>query len=423
LLYLLIFTGYLLLSVVAVLRSRFVRASRISPKLLVALLLLKIAAGLAIGRYYEFQQNADSWGYHEDALVEYRLLAASPREYLLNLFQSGYSRGYGGILSTHDSFWNDLKNNSMVKAVSVLHIFSGGRYYVNVVLFNTLVFFGLVALYRLFREVFPQRHRVLLLPVFLLPSTLLFGSLIHKDGLVLAMLGFVCFLFNRVCKKSGKVWLDVILILFFLTVLFILRNYVVAVLLPALFAWYVASVKKGSGLRWGLTAFSLLFLVFFFSRNIDSRADFLQYTAQKQHDFMALEKGNTTLALHRLDANPISFIRNFPEAFINGLVRPVWGDTVLSKALVPFVLETSICWGLLVLTIFFRIRRNPLGIPFIFPLLFFAFFLCLFTGYIVPVLGAIVRYRSDYLPFLVAPLIAALDFDRIKSLFIINNKI
>ena len=417
-LYLLIFTGYLLLSVVAVLRSRFVRASGISPKFLIAILLLKIVAGVAMGRYYEFQQNADSWGYHKDALVEYRLLATSPREYLLNLFHSGYAHGYGGLLSTHDSFWNDLKNNSMVKGVSVLHIFSGGRYYVNVVLFNTLVFFGLIALYRVFRDAFPNRDRVLLIPVFLLPSTLLFGSLIHKDGMVLALLGFVCFFFKRICERDGKQGFNGLIVMLCLLGIFFLRNYVVAVLLPALLAGYAASVKKGSGLRWSMLFFLLLFVVFFFSRNLLPRADFLQYTAQKQHDFMALEKGNTTLVLHRLEATHVSFIKNFPEALINGLVRPVWRDAGLSKALLPFVLELSCCWGVLIIFIFFRDRKLRWESPLIFPLLFFAFFLCLFTGYIVPVLGAIVRYRAVYLPFLVAPLLGGINLVQLKSIFI-----
>ena len=410
----LIFAGYLMLCVFGVLRSRFVRNSQLPARTLAVLLLLKITAGCLMGRYYQFQQNADSWGYHKDALIEYRLLGESPRAYFLNLFHSGYAHGYSGLLSTHDSFWNDLKNNSMVKLVSVLHFFSGGRYYVNVVLFNTLAFFGLLALYRLYRDSLPGRSRLLLLPVFLLPSSLLFGSLIHKDGVVLALLGFVCYFFNRICR--GRRWFSIgTLLLAAMLFLFFLRNYVLAALLPALGAWYFAFKTKTRVAYWTFLFFGLMFAVFFFSGRLWPRADFLQYTVQKQQDFLDLEKGNTTVSLRKLEAQPHSFIKNLSEAATNGLVRPVWGDRALSTALLPFILEIAVCWGIFILFLFFRDTSSGPWPPFVLPLAVFAFLLCLFTGYIVPVLGAIVRYRAVYLPFILMPLLLGIDFNKIPK--------
>jgi hypothetical protein len=197
--------------------------------------------------------------------------------------------------------------------------------------------------------------------------------------------------------------------------LFFLRNYVLAALLPALGAWYFAFKTKTRVAYWTFLFFGLMFAVFFFSGRLWPRADFLQYTVQKQQDFLDLEKGNTTVSLRKLEAQPHSFIKNLSEAATNGLVRPVWGDRALSTALLPFILEIAVCWGIFILFLFFRDTSSGPWPPFVLPLAVFAFLLCLFTGYIVPVLGAIVRYRAVYLPFILMPLLLGIDFNKIPK--------
>ena len=148
----------------------FIKRSGLSNKVIVILFLSKVSAGLISGRISEHAPSMDTWLYHHEALIEYHLLFDNPVAYFTNIFQSGYEHTYQGVLQFHDSFWNDLKNNLMVKFVSTLHLASGGNYYINVILFNFLVFFGCIALFRVFKQIFPTYNFLVITGVFLLPS-------------------------------------------------------------------------------------------------------------------------------------------------------------------------------------------------------------------------------------------------------------
>ncbi|MBK5273242.1 MAG: hypothetical protein JJE22_19745 [Bacteroidia bacterium] len=54
--------------------------------------------------------------------------------------------------------------------------------------------------------------------------------------------------------------------------------------------------------------------------------------------------------------------------------------------------------------------------------IFFSFSLLLAIGLSVNNLGAIVRYRSVILPLLIVPMAAQIDWEKIESLFLKNNK-
>ena len=61
---------------------------------------------------------------------------------------------------------------------------------------------------------------------------------------------------------------------------------------------------------------------------------------------------------------------------------------------------------------------------FVYSPLFFSFSLLLAIGFSVNNLGAIVRYRSIVLPFVVVPMVALIDWKRLNKIFFngIKNK-
>lgn len=364
--------------------------------------------------------NSDTWGYHKDALVEYRLLFTHPSEYFTNLFYTGYQYGYDGILQFHNSYWNDLKTNLMVKFVSGLHFFSFGHYYVNVVLYNFLVFFGHIALVRMFQKFFKDKNTILIITCFLLPSLLLFSSAIHKDGLIFAAISITCYCFYDLISRpvfSNRKMLMVILSVLFI---FLLRSYILIVLIPALTGWYVTYKMK----YYPAIVFSLVLIlgvVIFFNINyFFPSLNMPQMVVQKQADFFGLGKANSSIEISELTPTFRSFIRNAPEAISHTMLRPYFRDYFISRPLLPFIFELIVYQFLFILFLFFR-RNEPMNKPFIFFCISFSIIILLIIGYIVPVLWAIVRYKSIYLPFLLTPLICGVDFKKLQSFLFIKK--
>ena len=364
--------------------------------------------------------HSDTWNYHNAGLIEYHLLFTNPKEYFTNLFYTGYSYGYHGILQTQNSFWNDLKDNLIIKMVSLLHVFSGGSYYVNVVLFNFIIFFGGVGLYRVFNEVYQSNKLLTAAVVFLLPSVLFFGSTIHKDGLILALIGVVIFNMWQLLQVNSFSFKRIVFILLSLLFIFLFRNFVVMALLPALAAWAIASKRKLSPIKTFTAVYAVTLVLFFTIPYLLPSVNLPAYIVQKQADFFSLEKGNTTIQLDTLQASPASFISTAPQALQHSLLRPFITDSKLSKLLLPLSLELVFYEILLVVFLFYRKKTFSFNHPFLLFSLFFSLSLCLIIGYTVPVIGAIVRYRSIYLPFILAPFL--LNTEWYKVLKIIHIK-
>lgn len=396
-------------------RIRFVKNAELSSRVIISVFVLKVLAGIAGGWLLHNNLHSDTWKYHSEALTEYQLLFSNPGEYFTNLFHSGYSHGHQGLFQTQNSYWNDLKDNLIIKLISVFDVFTGGNYYVNVVFYNFTIFFGLVGLFRVFRQVYKANKLLTAAVVFLLPSVLFYTSAIHKDGLVMALIGIV--VFN--CWQSlqgGFSFKRMVFILLSLVLLFFFRNFVVMALLPALAAWVISERKKLSPVKAFAVVYTVIFVLFLTVQYIIPQVNLQQYIVQKQTDFFALEKGNTTIPTDTLQATPGSFIRSAPQALQHGLLRPLVTDIKLSKMLLPLSLELILYEVIVLLFLFARKKSHSFNHPFILLCISLGLSLCLIIGYTVPVIGAIVRYRAAFLPFILAPFILQIDWSRLLLL-------
>jgi hypothetical protein len=129
-----LFAAYLILFAWLVTKVRFFVTSGLTPAQLIIIFLLKVMAGIFygwIGVYYgELAQMVDTWQFHHLSLKEYQLLKSDPQIFFSDFFHSTYVEGYGGFLATQNSWWNDLKEISFIKLISLFNLFSFGNYYV-----------------------------------------------------------------------------------------------------------------------------------------------------------------------------------------------------------------------------------------------------------------------------------------------------
>ena len=414
----LLFAVYLFVLCWLLLLVPFTKNAGIAGKTLLALFLFKIVAGIAIGwiSIHIYGPGNDYWDVHDFALEEYQLLFTDPGKYFSNIFTSDYQTGYSGVFSSYNSYWNDLRNNLIIKLVSVFNIFSRGDYYINSLFFNFIIFFGHVTLYRLLIKIFPGREWLVIMGCFLLPSTLYFSSGIHKDGVVFLTLAILIYSIYQSLLKNKFTVKRLLLVLISLALLFLIRSFVFLALIPALFAWVLAA-KVNWHARWTyLGVYLITGLLFFNIGFISERIQPMDIIIKRQTEYMKLPVAATQIQLTPLIASFKSFAGNVPEALNHSLMRPyLWEKPVMS--LLPLSIELFFYQLLFLLFLFFRRKdTEPVNKPFLLFALCFCLSVFLVIGYIVPNLGTLVRYRSLYLPLLITPLICYVDWKRMAGL-------
>ena len=402
-------------------KSRFVMNAGLSSKIIIALFVLKVLTGCVHAWILlRISSVADTAIFHKEGLIEYHLLFTQPKEYFTNLFQSNYKTGYGGLFSSTNSYWNDLTSNLLIKFLSVCDIFSFGYYYVNVIFYNAVIFFGAIGLYRVFNCIYPGRNYLLIGTCFLLPSLLFFSSTIHKDGVILAAIGIAVYNIYTALNTSGFTIKRIVCILLALGFMFLQRNYVLLAFLPPAFAWILCVVKNYPPLLTFFITYVTGVVIFFNAGLVSPTLNLPAKVINKQWDFNHLAIPATYIATDTLLPAFKSFVQNAPQALSHSLLRPFFTDIKLSRSLLPLAVELFCYQLLLVLFIFYRNKKITTD-PFIVFGYFFSFSVLIIIGYTIPVIGAIVRYRSIFLPFFITPLICTINWAKVKALYNIKK--
>lgn len=400
-----LFLLYLFLCILAISRIPFFTKAGLSKWVLPLLFIIKIGAGFAYAFFYKQQryyQGSDTWRFYRQSLEETKWLKFDPWAFTKDLFTHGYSRT-GNVFSGHDSYWNDLKSNIPIKLLAVMNVITFNSYYVAIVLFNMLFFFGLVALYRIMASEWKTDWKIPVIAIFLLPSTLFWCSGIHKDGLLLSASGLAIFFFYKMIKDGVTVG-RMLLVVTFVVIIFLLRSYVALALLPALLAWWISYKVPANKWKIWTGIYTAGIVLFFLAPLIVPTADFPGFIVNKQQEFKQLE-GGSALEVVNLEPNFISFLRYLPSALDIAFLRPAPSE-IKNLSYLPAILENAAIIFLVIYCIinYRRIRFSPTALF----LLLFAISFLMVAGYTITFSGAIVRYRSFALPFLVGSLVMLL---------------
>jgi len=291
-----------------------------------------------------------------------------------------------------DFYLMDLENWSMIKLLAVFDLFSRGNYYINVLFFDFLVFMGPLLLFRLFCAAFPDKKKALLVILFFLPSTTFWLSGIRAEGLILLFLSLAIYCAHQFfVKGSYRYSLQAI---GGLGGALIFRSQFLLTFIPAFFGWTLCWKKP----RKAMLCFSAVYLcclcIFFGSVIVSPANNLPVFVVNKQQEFFQLH-GNTVFRLDTLKPTLPGFIRVFPEAFMNTLLRPfIWeakGPLQLLTAT-----DTLAFWVLIILLLFYPVvnLRSRFSHPLLLLLAFYGLSQILLIGYTVPFPGAIARYKT-----------------------------
>ncbi len=416
-----LFAGYLIGVAWLITKVKFFTQSGLTKAQLIIFFLLKVMAGIFYGwigvYYWQMAQMVDTWSYHYESLQESALLRNDPITFFTSLFRNTYEGGYTNFLVSKNSWWNDLKGTFFIKLLAIFNLLSFGNYFINIIFYSFLTMFGPVAIYRVMRSVFPVRRLSILIATFLVPSFIYWTSGLHKDGLIFVGLGLVVYHFYFGLKEEKFRFYRLPLIALGLALILAMRNFLLLPLLPCLVAWWLA---KRLTVKPVIVFAGVLFLsmvIFFTAGYVHPKFNFPEAVVIKQQEFFKLG-GKSAVRVDSLRPGLGSFIQNAPGAFSITTIRPYPADVRHLLSLAAAV-EINLILLLVLLFVFYRrVQLEPS--PFLLFCLCFSFATLMMIGYSVNVLGAIVRYRSIVFPFLVVPIVASIDWQRLKQLVLTN---
>ncbi len=413
-------------------KMKFFDVDGISKKTISLLFLLKLIFGFTLWAIYTFyytdRATADIYKYFDDSKVIYSTLKTNPIDYFKLLFGIGnntaafdhyYSEMNYWARKVDSSIYND--SHTIIRFNAVVRLFSFGYYNVHTVVICFLSLIGLTAIYKTFVTHLQDKKRELLFAVFLLPSVLFWGSGVLKEGLIFFALGLLIYYSNKLFSiKAIVICLATALLLAFS------KFYVWLAIFPsiALLIW----TNKTSSKKVGYKFILILLFIGAAGLNIDSFTNIqnpLVTLSQKQYEFNLLASGqltdannkaipvaNSIIEINKLEPTVYSFLKNSPKALVNSFLRPyIW--ELKSPLMLLSGLETFLIIFILFFSLFFIKTIKEIKWEYVLFCLSFVFIQFLIIGETTPILGAIARYKTIALPFLVIALLFIIDKEKL----------
>ena len=426
---------YLFLILIFINKSRFFTNTNLKNTTLFGLFFIKLVAAyclfLVYSKYYTDRSTADIFKYFDDSTWLYKnVFSKSPINYFKIILGIHTDQPYIHYELKQTQYWfkphetnvfND--NRTVIRFNLIIYLISLGYYHIHTLILCFLSFIGLTGIYKTFIKLFPQKTLILILSIYFLPSVLFWGSGILKESLLLFSVGLFIYGLAELTLHKKKSLSNFIIITISFLLLTITKPYVILTLAPSVLALIsYPRFKKISIIYYFILIHVFCIISALIVNYLNTNLDILGNIVYKQHDFLNVARdthAQSTIYVEKLSNNLYSFIHFSPLAFVNGFFRPTIFE-INSIIYLPAVFESTL---LILGVVFFLLKRNTdlngNQKMIVYFSLFFSVFLALLIGLATPVLGAIVRYRVPYLPFLYSAIFISIKIPK----FTIFNKI
>lgn len=353
---------------------------------------------MLFGIFYIFTHKyllsgGDIFGYFKDAEIAYHTLQSNPILYLKLVFLPNNVHITEDISASvyEMGYWGDTGAYMLVRFNAIIRLISFGNIYIHGIFSAFFSFIGCYLIARTF-EKNVKSNKWVSLSVFVFPSLLFWTSGIHKEFVSVLALGLILYHFFELTQRANNLkhifWFVIGLLFFFLT-----RNYMLMSILPSLMTLTMHRFFK---IRFRRSVFfSLVIFIGFLSyQKIPGyHKTGFEVILEKRKQFEDLNFGTTSLILDKIEPNFVSLFKNSPKALYNTLLRPMSLNLKTEFLLIASLENLMIMFLIIVaLTQFHKLSKKESN--FVVFMLLYAFSLLLIIGWIVPNVGAILRYRS-----------------------------
>ncbi|HEY8934841.1 MAG TPA: hypothetical protein VIM65_06450, partial [Cyclobacteriaceae bacterium] len=315
-------------------------------------LTIKVAAGIALGLIYTyFYTEADTFYFFNDGVVLANQFKTNARVYFDFLWQGDASFACWKQLTYHD-----YRSLFLIKFVSILNIFTGNNYWFTSIYFSLISFAAAWKLLQALIKYFPAYKLAFIISCLCIPTVVFWSSGVIKESLELASLFLITSVFLKFWMKDKINVIDVLLLLCSVWILWQVKYYYAAILLPVLITAIVVHklygvVKSDNPLvelgLW-LSVFIFPMLIVSFLKPNFHADNFLNVIVKNYHAYLQYSKPDAVIHYFNLQATAKSILLNSPWALFSCLFRPFFweGDNVFQ---VVVSIENAI---LFVLTLF-----------------------------------------------------------------------
>ena len=288
--------------------------------------------------------------------------------------------------------------------------------------YSFFAFWGCWKSFTVFASLYPHIKKGMAICFLFFPSVVYWGSAITKDSVCLGSLGLFVYSFYQLFFNKKLVLLHAASLIFWGTILFFTKPYILLSVVPALALWFFLQVNskiKDKSLRYGsfvvlfaIIGGSVVFLIQFMLRSEFLEAG--QYKAQNINQYVTTaqlgynQAGGSVFDIGTLDGSISSLLIMFPKAVNASLFRPyIW--EVNNPVMLISAVESLILFYLFLLAIIKLGFKKFFSSIFNSPILVFMFVYSFFLSGLVAIttnnFGSLVRYKIPVMPFFLAMII------------------
>lgn len=405
-----------------------------TKKYFIPALSVKIIGAIALGILYHTLYGGDTNNYYHQAGIVYGAFGDS--------FAAGWElvTTAGDITPAISKYvaqmtWFGHGNNEyfVIRVAAVFALFCFNTYTVIAVMFATVTFTGMWAMYMTFAKIRPQAYKELATAVFFLPSVFFWGSGLLKDSLCLGALGWLFYTFYRGAIERKNILRCVLLGMGSIGVIFAMKIYILLAFLPPALLWaFNESTRdiRSAAVRWlvkplflgvgGLVAaYAIVQLSAADARfNLNNIGAQSKLTADYLQQVSKTEQGSG-YNIGVQDGTIGSMVKMAPQAVIVSLFRPfLWearNPTMALSALEAtyfLFLTLRIFWRVG----FFKTLKAISSMPILTLCFVFSLVFAISIGISSGNFGTLVRYKIPLMPFYLAGLYILQSVTVAKSL-------
>ncbi len=395
---------YTLLLLLLVWKVKLFSGTGIPKWVWMVILVTKCVLGiLYIELHFNLFNGGDTMKYLRDGNIIFSTLTDDPLKYLRLTFGPNNTAITQWLAPEIDAmaYWTDTSAYTAVRFNAIANLFTWGNNWANAVLMAFLSYCGILLLFNAFKGMISS-PKLLLAAMLCVPSVWFWTSGIHKEAMAFFTLSLTLYGMSRIYLAG---WLPkyMLYVLIGLVATYFIRDFLVLLLLPLLLAQTLSPVFDNGrvNIYLGIIAFTLIVGSYV---PLNNNKTVLEQIANKQEQFKALRVGNSNIPLPDMEPTLLGLAKNIPHALYNQFIAP-FTLAKSSHMYWPAVIDHT--WFILLFGVgLFSIRKPLLEKPPLLTALFFGLMLLVLIGLIVPNLGAIFRYRSLAIPFILLPLLA-----------------
>ena len=336
---------------------------------------------------------SDSHAYYLQGEKYIQLLWQDPNRFLEIFFRPNI--GQFPELEYSDVFisslhWTNNGSFFICKLNAFFYLLSGGNIYTHALFFCMIHYTGILWIYNFLQKLYPQKSVMILTLLAFLPSFNFWGVAIHKECLMIFLIGLIVFFVQKFHRANH--WKYLLFAFLSWVALFYIRAYVGGVflisVLPMLY-FYLFKKSFSTFKYFRIQIFAAL--VGMLSFPLFMKKTWWQWISDMQDEFIR-NGGYTRLLEHPVHPDFISMLLFLPKALYSIFLKPSWSDCHKFSLYIAFIDNLIVLLFILVLIWNMDLKKwkNQVTVM----LFTFSMSWLIFLSYTVTYFAILTRYKS-----------------------------